>query len=63
MPVTPISTIPSCRESLAIYERIVMSQPRAARDNLDRLRLLHAEHPEIRVVCSHDDHGHDFEAA
>jgi len=43
---------------LAIYERIMMNQPEAARHNLERLRALKASEPDVKIVCAHDAHGH-----
>lgn len=40
---------------LALYERIMMTDPPAARYNLMRLRELHSRHAsEIEIFCSHD---------
>lgn len=40
---------------LAIYERIMMTDPPAALHNLERLRDLRREHgSEIKIFCSHD---------
>ncbi len=40
---------------LAIYERIMMTDPRAARHNLGRLRELRRAHgTEVEIFCSHD---------
>lgn len=39
---------------LRLYERIMMTDPPAARANLDRLRGLKGREPGISIFCSHD---------
>lgn len=41
---------------LAIYERIMMSDPPAGQHNLRRLRDLHRASSDVTIFCSHDSH-------
>ena len=45
---------PSMPPGLSVYERIMATDPGAARSNLERLRDLAASQSDIRVFCSHD---------
>jgi glyoxylase-like metal-dependent hydrolase (beta-lactamase superfamily II) len=43
-----------CPPGASLYQRMMAVDARAMRHNRERVRILSVEHPDIRVVCSHD---------
>jgi glyoxylase-like metal-dependent hydrolase (beta-lactamase superfamily II) len=43
-----------CARSAAAFQLVVGAADRARRHNQDRLRAMHADHPEVEVFCAHD---------
>lgn len=56
-------TPPSCPRGLAVFQTAVQMDKEARLANQERIRSLHAEHPEITIFCAHDASEFDTLAA
>ncbi len=43
-----------CAKSAATFQLVVGAADKARRHNQDRLRAMHADHPEVEIFCAHD---------
>jgi glyoxylase-like metal-dependent hydrolase (beta-lactamase superfamily II) len=43
-----------CDPKTALFQIMVAAEDKSSRHNQDRLRALHAEHPDVEIFCAHD---------
>lgn len=43
-----------CARSAAAFQAVVGAEDKTRRNNQDRLRALHADHPDVTIFCAHD---------